>query len=140
MSSSSKWQRLPTMFPLSYNSLKIAAAGALVALAASATSVSADEMVQRLAPVGANEPILTNVGNKRIVAFFVPGNGQCNVQAVMWNADDMEAKSVGGVRVSLNPAQTVSLDSSATETLTLKCGDYAESLSAIDSDQQVASK
>src|SRR5262249_38826466 len=132
MSSSSKWQRLPRMFPLSYNSLKIAAAGALVALAASATSVSADEMVQRLAPVGANEPILTNVGNKRIVAFFVPGNGQCNVQAVMWNADDMEAKSVGGVRVSLNPAQTVSLDSSATETLTLKCGDYAESLSAID--------
>jgi hypothetical protein len=32
------------------------------------------------------------------------------------------------------------IDSSATETLTLKCGDYAESLSAIDSDQQVAAK
>jgi hypothetical protein len=39
---------------------------------------------------------------------------------------------------SLNPAQTVSLDSSATETLTLKCGDSAESLSAID--KQVAAK
>jgi hypothetical protein len=59
---------------------------------------------------------------------------------VFWNADDMEAKSAGGVRISLEPAQTVSIDSSPTETLTFKCGDYAESLSALDSDQQLAAK
>jgi hypothetical protein len=82
--------------------------------------------------------LLTTVGNKRIIAFFVPGNGQCNVQAVFWNADDMEAKSAGGVRVSLNPGQTASIDSSATDTFTLKCGDYAESLAPVDTDPQVA--
>jgi hypothetical protein len=128
------------MFPLSRNSVKLTAACALVALAAFATPAGAGERAKNLGPVAAHEPILTTIGNKHIVAFFVPGNGQCNVQAVIWNADDLEAKSAAGVRVSLNPAQTALIDSSATETITLKCGDYAESLSAIDSDQQVASK
>jgi hypothetical protein len=126
------------MFPLSRNSVKIAAAGAIFALAAFVTPVSSE--VTGLTSVGPHEPILTTVGNKRLVTFFVPDNGQCNVQAVFWNADDVEAKSAGGVRISLNPAQTVTIDSSATETLTLKCGDYAESLSAIDSSQQLASR
>jgi hypothetical protein len=128
------------MFPLSRYSPKIAAAGAIFALAAFATPVSSEDRVTGLTSVGPHEPILTTVGNKRLVTFFVADNGQCNVQAVFWNADDVEAKSAGGVRISLNPAQTVSIDSSATETLTLKCGDYAESLSAIDSDQQFASR
>src|SRR5262249_3849047 len=128
------------MFPLSRNSVKIAAAGALVALAAFATPVSAYEMVQKSGSVGPHEPILVTVGQKHVIAFFIPGDGQCNVQAVIWNADDLEAKSVARVRVSLNPRQTTSIDSSATETLTLKCGDYAQSLSAIDSDQQFASR
>jgi hypothetical protein len=58
----------------------------------------------------------------------------------MWNADDMEAKSAAGVRVSLGPGQTVSIDSSATETFTLKCGDYAERLAYVHTDSQVTSK
>jgi hypothetical protein len=128
------------MFPLTLNSLKLAAAGALVTLAAFATPASADEMVQRLGSVGPHEPLLTTVGTKRIIAFFVPGNGQCNVQAVLWNADDIEAKSAAGVRFALNPSQTASIDSSPTETFTLKCGDRAESLASVDTDQQVASK
>jgi hypothetical protein len=76
--------------------------------------------------------LLTTAGNKRIIAFFVPGNGQCNVQTVFWNADDMEAKSAAGVRFSLNPSQIASIDSSATDTFTLKCGDHAESLASVD--------
>ena len=108
------------MFPLSCNSLKMAA-GAIVALAAFAAPVNAYERVQKLGPVAAYQPILTTIGNKNVVAFFSPGNGQCNVQAVFWNADDMEAKSAGGIRISLDPAQTVSIDSSPTETLTFKC-------------------
>jgi hypothetical protein len=128
------------MFPLSRNFLKFAAAGVFIALTAATARVSADEMVQNLGPVPAYEPILTAVGNKHVIAFFVPGNGQCNVQAVIWNADDMEAKSAGGFRVSLNPDQTASIDSSATETFTLQCGDHAETLAAIDSGQTVASK
>ena len=112
----------------------------LVALSALTNPASADETVQNLGPVPAHEPILKTVGNKHVIAFFVPGNGQCNVQAVAWNADDMEAKSAGGVRLSLNPGQTVAIDNSATESLTLKCGDHAETLAAIDTNQQVASR
>jgi hypothetical protein len=128
------------MFPLSRNSVKIIAAGALVALAAFATPVSAYEMVQKSGPVVANEPILVTVGQKHVIAFFVPGNGQCNIQAVICNADDVEATSAIRIRVNLDPAQTALIDSSPTETLTLKCGDHAESLSATESDQQFVSR
>lgn len=128
------------MFPLSGNFLKLAAAGALVALTITTTPASTEEMYEKLGPVGAHDPILTTVGTKRLVAFFVPGNGQCNVQVVIWNADDMGAKSAGGIRVSLNPGQTASLDSSPTESLTLACGDRAETLAAIDTPQQMASR
>ena len=125
------------MFPLSRNFLKFAAASALVALTAAATPARAGEMIQNLGPVAPHEPLMTTVGDKHVIAFFVPGNGQCNVQAVIWNADDMEAKSAGGLRVSLNPGETASIDSSATETFILQCGDHAETLAA---NRQVASR
>jgi hypothetical protein len=125
------------MFPLS---LKFAAAGALFTLTAAVHSPYADEMTQILGPVGPYVPIMSTIGHKRIIAFFVPGDGRCNLQAVTWNADDMEAKSAAGIRVSLTPGQTVSIDSSATETFTLKCGDHAESLASVDTDHEVASK
>ena len=128
------------MFPLSHNFLKFAAAGALFALTAVSTPASAYEITQQIGPVGPNEPILSTVGNKHVVAFFVTGNGQCNVQVVIWNADDMEAKSAGGVRLSLDPRQTVSIDSSDTESFTLKCGDDAKTLASVDTNQQFASK
>ena len=128
------------MFPLSLNFLKFAAAGAFIALTAATTPASAGEMVQNLGPVAPHEAILKTVGNKHVIAFFVQGNGQCNVQAVVWNADDMEAKSAGGFRVNLSPGQTASIDSSMTETFALKCGDQADTLAAIDTDRQVASK
>jgi hypothetical protein len=58
---------------------------------------------------------------------------------VIWNANDVDAKSAG-VKISLNPGQTASIDSSATESFKLRCGDHAETLAAIDGDQQFASK
>ena len=64
------------MFPLSRTCVKIAAACALIVLAASATL--ANEMIQKSGPVGPHEPILVTVGQKHVIAFFVPGNGQCN--------------------------------------------------------------
>jgi hypothetical protein len=124
------------MFSLSRNTLEVASAAAVVALTALSTPVSANEMVQNLGPVPAHEPILKTVGNKHVIAFFVPGNGKCNVQTVIWNANDVEAKSAG-IQISLNPGQTASIDSSATESFTLRCGDNAETLAAID--QQFAS-
>jgi hypothetical protein len=125
------------MFSLSRNLLKFAAASTLFALTTGITPASAYEMTQKSGPVPAHEPILTTVGNKHVIAFFVPGHGQCNVQVVSWNADDMEANSAGGMRLSLNAGQTASIDSSETESFTLKCGDHAETLASV---QQFASK
>ena len=99
-------------------------------------SVAATEMVQNLGPVSAYEPILKTVGNKHVIAYFVPGNRKCNDQTVIWNAGDDEAKSAG-IKISLNPGQTASIDSSATESFNLRCGDDAETLAAMD--QQFAS-
>jgi hypothetical protein len=127
------------MFSLTRNFLKCAVAGAIVTLTAVSAPASAAEMVQNLGPVPAHEPILKTVGNRHVIAFFVPGNGKCNVQTVIWNADDLEANSAG-VQISLNPGQTASIDSSATESFNLRCGDHAETLAAIDGDQQFASK
>jgi hypothetical protein len=127
------------MYSLTRRFLKFASAATVVALAAVSTPASANEMVQNLGPVPAHEPILKTVGNKHVIAFFVPGNAQCNVQVVIWNAEDVEAKSAG-VKISLNPGQTASIDSSATESFTLRCGDNAETLAAVDGDQHLASK
>jgi len=127
------------MFSLNRNTLKFAAVGAVVALAALSTPASANEMVQNLGPVPAHQPILKTVGSKNVLAFFEPGNGQCNVQAVIWNVDEIETNPTR-VQVSLYPGQSTSIDSSATESFKLQCGDHADSLAAIDGDQQFASK
>ena len=127
------------MCSLTRNFLKLASAAAVVALTTISTPASANEMVQNLGPVPAHEPILKTVGKKNVLAFFEPGNRQCNVQAVIWNVDEIETNPTR-VRVSLNPGQTASIDSSATESFNLRCGDNAETLAGIDGDQQFASK
>src|SRR5262245_5682484 len=127
------------MFSLTRNVLKVASAATIVALTAVSTPASADEMVQNLGPVPAHQPILKTVGKKNVLAFFEPGNAQCNVQAVIWNVDEVETNPTR-VQVSLDPGQTVSIDSSATESFKLRCGDQAETLAAIDGNRQFASK
>jgi hypothetical protein len=128
------------MFPLSRNFLKFATSCALLALTTTSTPALAEDMVQNLGPVGPHEPMLTTIGSKNVIAFYVPGNGGCNVQAVVWNSDDADAATAAGFRVSLNPGQTVSIDSAENKSLNLKCGDYAEKLSAVDTNHEVASK
>jgi hypothetical protein len=44
------------------------------------------------------------------------------------------------VRVNLNPREVVHIDSTDNKTLSLQCGDYAEILSVVDTNQQFASK
>src|SRR6185312_13411411 len=46
-------------------------------------SAHADEYTTNLGPVGANEPILANVGGQRIIAFFTPERGSCAVNTVV---------------------------------------------------------
>ena len=56
------------MYPLT-QFLRFAAAGAL-ALSVASIPARADELAQNLGPVGPNEPILTTVGSKRVIAFY----------------------------------------------------------------------
>jgi hypothetical protein len=130
-----------TMFPRSHNFLKFAAAGALLALTVSGTPARADEMAQNLGPVGPHEPILTTVGNKRVIAFYEPDNGHCAVNAVVYDKTDAYTgmTTAARVRVSLNPSQTTSIDSVDNKSLTLKCGDEADTLAIIDGNTRIAS-
>ena len=127
------------MFPLSRNFLKFAAAGALLAYTVSGTPARADEMAQNLGPVGPHEPMITTIGSKRVIAFYVPGNGGCNVQAVIWNSEETDGNTAAGIRVSLNPGQTASIDSTESKSLTLKCGEEAETLAMVDNTTRFAS-
>lgn len=125
------------MFPLA-RMLSLAAASALVALTAVSISARADELSQNLGPVGPHEPILTTVGNKRVLAFFEPGSGQCALQAVVWNTADVNADTTSRFRTNLNPRQMVSIDTSDNKSLKLQCGDKAERLAIVDNRDFVA--
>jgi len=130
------------MFTLSRNFLKFTAASSLLVLTAISTPAGADEMVQNLGPVAANEPILTTVGNQRVIAFYEPDNGHCAVNAIVYDKTDPDTgmTTAARVRVSLAPGQTASIDGAENNSLTLQCGDRGEMLSAVDTNQQFASK
>ena len=118
-----------------------AAAGVLVI---SGTPTMADELAQNLGPVGPHEPILTEVGSERVIAFYEPDNGRCAVHAVVYDKTDAYTgmTTAARVRVSLNPREIVHIDSADNESvksLNLQCGENAEKLTIIDTDSLVAS-
>ena len=113
-----------------------AAAGALFAL--SGTPALADDLAQNLGPVGPHEPILTTVGSKRIIAFYLPGSGQCAVKMVIGDIRDPEAALASRIRVDLKPGQMVHLDTVEQKSLNLACGENAEKLAIVDADEPVA--
>jgi hypothetical protein len=129
------------MFAISYDQCaKFALAGA-IALLTVAGSVRAGDQAHSLGPVGPHEPILVDVGSKRIVAFYLPGTGHCALHAVVWdnktNADT--DTSAARFRVSLEPGQIVHIDSAPNESVNLQCGKNAEKLAIVDTDRAVAS-
>ena len=133
--------RRSTMHTLSRRRcLGIAAAGAFLALTAVGLPARADELVQHLGPVGAHEPILTTFGNKRVIAFYEPDNGRCAVNAVVYDKTDADTgmTTAARIRVSLNPRQVVHIDSTDNKSLTLKCGDDADTLAIVDSNTRPA--
>ena len=111
--------------------LQFAAAGALVALSVASTPARADEMIENLGPVGPHQPILITVGSKRVIAFYTPGNGGCDVDAVVWDSDNADARTAARIRVNLDPGRVVHIDSAENRSLTLQCGDFAATLAAI---------
>jgi hypothetical protein len=117
--------------------LSFAAAGAFVVITAASFPAHSDERPVRLGPVGPNEPILTTVGNKNVIAFYVPGDGYCNIYVVVSDRTDASGDSAAQVRVSLNPRGLVHIDTADKDTLNLKCGDNAATLAVVDSDKNV---
>ena len=96
---------------------KFAAMGSLVVLSTLGTPTRADELAQNLGPVGPHEAILTEVGSERIIAFYEPDNGRCAVHAVVFDKTDAHTgmTTAARVRVSLNPRETVHIDSADNE-------------------------
>ena len=124
-----------TMYTLTRSRfLAVAAAGAFVALSAASLPARADELAQNLGPVGPHEPILTTFGNKRVIAFYEPDKGHCALNAVVYDKTDPDTgmTSASRVRVSLNPRQMVTIDSTDNKSINLKCGDYADTLALVD--------
>ena len=112
--------------------LSLAAVGAISALIAVSLPAHADELTQNLGPVGPHEPILTTVGNKRVIAFFEPDSGNCAFHAVIWNTTDVNADSAARFRAGLNPRQMLTIETNDNQSLKLQCGDNADRLAIID--------
>ena len=123
--------------------LKFAAAAGVVACMLG-TPAQADELAQNLGPVGPHDPILTEVGSERVIAFYEPDNGRCAVHAVVFDKTDAYTgmTTAARFRVSLNPREMVHIDSADNESvksLSLQCGKNGEKLTIIDTDSLVAS-
>jgi hypothetical protein len=107
------------------------AVGALLALTAGAVPAFAREWVSNLGPVGPREPILLNLGDQRIVAFFVPERGGCAVNAVTWKDTGHDAPYASArVRIILKPGQIIQIDGAQPHAMGLLCGADASSLAA----------
>ena len=123
--------------------LKFAAAGGVVAcmLGTPDRPMNWPRIWDRL---GLTRPILTEVGSERVIAFYEPDNGRCAVHAVVFDKTDAYTgtTTAARVRVSLNPREMVHIDSADNESvksLSLQCGENAETLTIIDTDSLVAS-
>jgi hypothetical protein len=109
--------------------LSFAAASALVALTATSVPARSDERPVRLGPVGPDEPIMTTVGNKNVIAFYRPVDGHCDIYVVTCNRnDDSGAQQV---RVSLRPRESIHIDATGNDTLNLECSENAATLAVV---------
>ena len=82
----------------------LTAAGAL-ALTVASVSASAADFERNLGPVGPNEPILTSVGSKQVIAFYEANGGGCSMNIVVWDRADQSGSSAARVRVMLDPRE-----------------------------------
>ena len=119
--------------------LSFAAAGAF-ALSVASIPAGADELAQNLGPVAPNDPILTTVGSKRIIAFYELDKGHCALNVVIFEKTDANTgmTTAARVRVSLNPRQMVHIDSIDNKSINLQCGDRAETLGLVDTSKFIA--
>ena len=115
----------------------LAAAGTLALTVASASAFAAD-FERNLGPVGPNEPILTSVGSKQVIAFYEANGGGCGMNIVVWDRADQSGSSAARVRVMLNPREVVHIESADAKSLNLQCGESAEALTIVDTSKVIA--
>jgi hypothetical protein len=126
------------MFTLKPSSLLMF--GILAALCGPSLSARADEFVQNLGPVGPHEPILTQVGDKRLIAFYELESGKCGMHVIVWQTDDVVGGTGTRVRVTLNPREMVQIDTPDNKSVKLQCGNYAETLALVRTDSLVTAR
>ena len=119
------------MFTLG-NLARLASVGTLVVLGGYGLPARAGDMTQVLGPVGPNDPIVTTVGRKGILAFYEADGSHCGMHVVMWDRDDESGDSAAGFRVILDPDQVVHIDTAQNRTLALQCGRHADTLAIVD--------
>jgi hypothetical protein len=111
--------------------MALAAATALASLAGGIPA-RAEQPLTNLGPVGPYEPILATVGNQRVIAFYVPGRGECAVNAVVWKDGGPDAPyGSARVRINLKPGQMVQVDGAQSHTMSLLCGADASTLAVV---------
>jgi hypothetical protein len=115
-----------------------AALGTFVALGGLGLPAYADDRIEHPGPVGAHEPIMTTFGNKGVIAFYEPGENHCGLYAVVYNLADESGASAAQFRISLSARQVVHIDSPDNKSLSLQCGDDAETLRIVDPNTLVA--
>jgi len=110
--------------------LHLVGVGGVGATAVTNTPIRSEELAAKLRPVGPHEPILTSIGEKRVVASFAREFGHCAVNASVWDSIEAETDSAVRIGVSLSPAQVVHIESlkNENESLGLQCGDDANTL------------
>jgi hypothetical protein len=71
------------------------------------------------------------------MAYYLPGNGRCALQAIVWNLshDDSNPERIG---ISLGPNQMVQIDGDPGHSLNLQCGDNAKQLSVVNTANEIA--
>lgn len=114
------------------NILPIAAAGALSLFAATGFASADDSRVTNLGPVGPYQPILANVGDSRLLAYYEPQGGNCAVSAVMSTAAADGAVDAKRVRVSLHPGELFHLDGVRNERVVFACAPDAKAMTILN--------
>ena len=112
--------------------------GTFVVLGGFGLPALAEERIPNLGPVPAHVPIVTTFGNKGVIAFYEPDGAHCGLYAVVYNLADESGASAAQVRLSLSAGQVVNIDSPDSESLSLQCGDSAETLKIVDSNTAAA--
>jgi hypothetical protein len=121
-----------------FNLPALAGAAALITLVAAAAPASADDAVN-LGPVGPRVPILVKMGNKRMIASYVPNGGNCFVSAVLFDASPSGAGyGTTKIRVALHPGELFHVDGVEDRPVVLLCGFNGDMLTVLNRTEVMA--